>query len=152
MSTEPRERLTTPRYAEVIGVCEALVMFAAACCRHKPSDVARAFNADEARSILHCVELAEQWLEQFATNLGNIPGRPNEMCGDSMDRRPRPRNKLAFERGQAVRARIEQFLLSHNQLAPPLTEKRIWPRLNPRISERQIRRHLQAIRSRARSE
>jgi hypothetical protein len=145
-------RATSPSSADVIPACQALVIFAASCRRQKAADVARAFSADEAKSLLHCVEIAEEWLEQFAASLEGALERPDEMTANPINSRARPRNKLAFERGRAREAQIEQLLLSHNPLAEPLNEKSIWPRLNPRISERQIRRHLQAIRSKARSE
>jgi hypothetical protein len=60
-----------------------------------------------------------------------------------------PRNKPAWERGQAIRAEIRAILLEHPPLAPPLTAKALAARLTyrPAPSERCIRWHVAAIRT-----
>lgn len=123
-------------------------MFAAFCLRNDSGHVARTFDAEEAASLVRCVEIAERWLEQFATNLEPDRAHHNHTSDDSLQGGPRPRNKLAFMQAQATRTEIENLLRHHDPLAPPLNERRIWQMLNRKISGRQIRRHLRAIRSR----
>jgi hypothetical protein len=57
-----------------------------------------------------------------------------------------PRNRLSYERSQAVRWEICELLTRHPRLAPPLTAKAIRPQLSRVLSERAIRWHIQAIR------
>jgi hypothetical protein len=60
-----------------------------------------------------------------------------------------PRNRIAYARGQAIRAEIRAILEQHPPLAPPLTAKAISARLTyrPALSERCIRWHAAAIRT-----
>jgi len=60
-----------------------------------------------------------------------------------------PRNRQAFERGQALRAEIRALLEQHSPLARPLTARNILGRLSRRVSERQVQWHMQVIRDEA---
>ena len=57
-----------------------------------------------------------------------------------------PRNREAFERGQALRAEIRALLERHSPLARPLTAREILARLSRRASERTVRWHVAQIR------
>ena len=57
-----------------------------------------------------------------------------------------PRNREAYERGQEIRAQICALLLTHPPGAKPLTAKQIRRSLSCELSERQIQKHVAAIR------
>jgi hypothetical protein len=62
-----------------------------------------------------------------------------------------PRNRQAFDRGQALRAEIRALLERHSPLARPLTARDILARLKGGAlpSERTVQWHMQAIRASA---
>jgi hypothetical protein len=56
-----------------------------------------------------------------------------------------PRNRVAYERAQAVRAEIRALLERHSPTAERLTAKRLLAMLSCPLSERAIQRHVRAI-------
>jgi hypothetical protein len=126
-------------------ICEGLVKLTALCLRNDSSDIARAFDAEEAASLLRCVEIVEQWLEKLVVTLDSAQELRNHASDEFPRGHPRPRNKVALQRGQAVRAEIRAALERHPPAATPLTAKQIRPLLSRTISERTIQWHVRQI-------
>lgn len=60
-----------------------------------------------------------------------------------------PRNRAAYERGQALRGEIRAMMEGHSALKPPLTAKQVIRCLThePRPSKRAVQWHMKAIRA-----
>lgn len=63
-----------------------------------------------------------------------------------------PRNRIAFERSQSVRAAIRAFLAGYPPLLPPPTAELVCERLGLLVSVRTARWHIRAIRLEAQLE